>query len=174
MFELGASDGASPSEVAEKLRLNLGYVSRVLSRLKEQRLVHAASSPDDGRRQVVTLTTEGRRALELLDERSSGQVRELLSRLSDDGQERLMSSIGVMESLLSEKESHPVVLRAPVSGDYGWVVKRHGELYRQEYGWDETFEALVARIVADYIDHLESTRNAAWVAEVNGQVLNRL
>ncbi len=49
------------------------------------------------------------------------------------------------------------------------MVERHGELYRQEYGWDETFEALVARIVADYIDHLESTRNAAWVAEVNGE-----
>ena len=169
LFELGASDGASPSEVAEKLRLNLGYVSRVLSKLKDQRLVHAASSPDDGRRQVVSLTTEGRRALKLLDERSSQQVRELLARLSDDEQERLMFSIGQVESLLSEKKSHAVVFRAPVPGDYGWVVKRHGELYRQEYGWDETFEALVARIVADYIDHLESTQNAAWVAEVNGE-----
>jgi len=169
LFELGASDGASPSEVAEKLRLNLGYVSRVLSRLKEQRLVHAVSSPDDGRRQVVSLTTEGRKALKLLDERSSRQVCELLARLSDDEQERLMSSIGQVESLLSEEKSHAVVLRAPVSGDYGWVVKRHGELYRQEYGWDETFEALVARIVADYVDHGDPTRDAAWIAEVNGE-----
>lgn len=169
LFELGASDGASPSDLATKLRLNLGYVSRVLSRLKDQRLVHAVSSPDDGRRQVVSLTTEGRKAFKLLDERSSRQIRELLARLSDDGREQLMFAIGQIESLLSEQRSHAVVFRAPVSGDYGWVIERHGELYRQEYGWDETFEALVARIVADYIDHLESTRNAAWVAEVNGE-----
>ena len=169
LFELGASDGASPSDLATKLRLNLGYVSRVLSRLKDQRLVHAVSSPDDGRRQVVSLTTEGRKAFKLLDERSSRQIRELLARLSDDGRERLMSAIGQIESLLSEQRSHAVVFRAPVSGDYGWVVKRHGELYRQEYGWDETFEALVARIVADYVDHRDPQRDAAWIAEVNGE-----
>lgn len=170
LFELGTSDGGSPSELAEKLHLNLGYVSRVLSRLKQQRLVDAQSPPEDARRQIVSLTKEGRQAFKMLDERSSQQVHELLSRLGDDRQARLMSSLAEIETLLGERQGAPLlVLRAPVSGDYGWVVKRHGELYAQEYGWDETFEALVARIVADYVDHQHPKREAAWIAEAAGE-----
>ena len=66
-------------------------------------------------------------------------------------------------------DAPPVVLRAPVSGDYGWVIERHGALYRQEYDWDETFEGLVARIVADYIEHRDPEREAAWIAEIDGR-----
>jgi DNA-binding MarR family transcriptional regulator/GNAT superfamily N-acetyltransferase len=168
LFEL-ATDGASPSHLAERLHLNLGYVSRVLSRLKGQHLVRGEASPKDGRRQIVSLTKEGRRAYKLLDDRSSTQVRELLSRLSEDEQELLMSSVAQIESLLGHKRSNVVVLRAPLPGDYGWVVQRHGELYAKEYGWDETFEALIAKIVADYVDHRDPKLESAWIAEVNGE-----
>jgi DNA-binding MarR family transcriptional regulator/GNAT superfamily N-acetyltransferase len=169
LFELGTSEATSPSHLAEQLQVNLGYVSRVLSGLKERRLVSGETSPNDGRRQIVSLTPEGREAFRLLDDASSEQVRALLSALSDDAQVRLMSSITVIESLFGEKASPGVVFRAPVSGDYGWVVQRHGELYAQEYGWDETFEALVARIVAGYVDDHDPKREAAWIAEVNGE-----
>lgn len=169
LFEIGASDGASPSELARRLRLNLGYVSRVLSKLKDQGLLHAQSSMEDARRQIVSLTKEGRKAFRLLDDRSSRQVGELLARLGDDEQERLMFSVAEIESLLGEGMTAPsVVLREPVSGDYGWVVQRHGRLYAEEFGWDESFEALVARIVADYIDRRDPKREAAWIAEVDG------
>lgn len=168
LFELGTTDGVSPGELAERLQLNPGYVSRILSRLKKRHLVRAQTSRADARRRVVSLTSEGNEAFELLDERSSQQIRELLSRLSADEQARLMSSISNMEALLGEKASAMVVLRGPVPGDYGWIVQRHGELYAQEYGWDESFEALVARIVADYVDRRDPKRDAAWIAEVNG------
>jgi GNAT superfamily N-acetyltransferase len=54
-------------------------------------------------------------------------------------------------------------------GDRGWVVMTHGELYDTEFGWDASFEALVSRIVADYAGEADSTRNAAWMAELGGQ-----
>jgi GNAT superfamily N-acetyltransferase len=60
------------------------------------------------------------------------------------------------------------LLRPPGPGDLGWVVSRHGALYAQEYGWDETFEHLVARIAADYAAGRDPEREAAWIAEVGG------
>lgn len=169
LFELGSSGPASPTAFAERLQLDLGYVSRLLSSLKERGMVLGESAAEDRRRQVVSLTREGRKAFQSLDEKSSAQIRRLLDRLSEDAQERLMACTREIEALLVEKRAPTVVLRAPDSGDFGWVVQRHGDTYRQEYGWDETFEALVARIVADYIERRDPKREAAWIAEVDGQ-----
>ncbi|MDQ3766138.1 MAG: bifunctional helix-turn-helix transcriptional regulator/GNAT family N-acetyltransferase [Actinomycetota bacterium] len=169
LFELGSPGSGSPTELAERLQLDLGYVSRVLSKLKDRGLVVSENSKDDRRRQVLSLTAEGRKAFRGLDQKSSAQIRHLLHGLSEDGQERLVACTKEIEALLGEASSSTVVLRSPVSGDFGWVVQRHGAIYRHEYGWEETFEALVARIVAGYIERGDSRREAAWIAEVGGQ-----
>lgn len=169
LFELGSGGPASPTGLARRLRLDLGYVSRLLSRLKDRGLVVGESTQEDRRRRLVSLTRDGRKAFRSLDEKSSAQIRALLGRLGEDGQERLIACADEIESLVGEKRSTAVVLRPPTSGDFGWVVQRHGALYRQEYGWDETFEALVARIVADYFDRRDPEHDAAWIAELDGQ-----
>jgi len=64
--------------------------------------------------------------------------------------------------------SPEVVIRAPDQpGDLGWVVMAHGEVYASEFGWDQSFETLVAGIVADYATHHDTSREAAWIAEVD-------
>jgi GNAT superfamily N-acetyltransferase len=68
-----------------------------------------------------------------------------------------------------ERRDRVVIRPLGQSGDLGWVIKEHGEVYAAEYGWDTSFEALVARIAADYAAGHDPAREAAWVAEVAGE-----
>jgi DNA-binding MarR family transcriptional regulator/GNAT superfamily N-acetyltransferase len=170
LFELGSAEPMSPSQLARVLRLDLGYVSRLLSGLRGIGLLTAKSSLEDGRSQVISLTNAGRREFALLDERSSHQIRRLLNSLSEDEQVRLMTSIDQIRALLEHDNVVPmVVLRPPAPGDFGWVIQRHGELYEQEYAWAESFEALVARVVADFMQSRDRRDQSAWIAEIDGK-----
>ncbi len=62
----------------------------------------------------------------------------------------------------------PYLLRAHQPGDIGWVISRHGALYAQEYGWDQTFEALVAEIAAKFIRDFDPQWERCWIAEKDG------
>src|SRR3989440_839337 len=170
IFELAQLPNTDLAELRRSLGIDAGYLSRILSRFESDRLIGRTRSTADGRRQVIQLTCAGRRAFETLNERSAGENRKLLSRLSADEQRRLLEAMAVIRGLLemAPKRQGPEV-RRPHAGDYGWVVQRHGALYAQEYGWDETFEALVARIVADYVDHRDAQRENAWIAESEGE-----
>lgn len=170
IFELAQTEQTDLSHLRQVMDLDAGYLSRILGRLEEKGLLRRERSTTDGRRQVILLTQHGREEFEILDTRSAEQVRSLLAALSEDGQDRLVGAMRDIEDVLTPASSpRTMVLRAPRSGDFGWVVERHGALYDQEYGWDESFESLVARIVAEYVEHAEPERQAAWIAEVDGQ-----
>jgi DNA-binding MarR family transcriptional regulator/N-acetylglutamate synthase-like GNAT family acetyltransferase len=171
LYELGEREVAEVADLRRELDIDAGYLSRLLSRLEEQSLVARERSADDARRQRVRLTGDGQDVFAELDRRSATEIGELLDGLGEERQRRLVAAMRVIADVLDE--DHPsdgvIVLRAPQPGDYGWIVQRHGALYADEYGWDETFEALVARIVADYAEHHDPKREAAWIAEVDGE-----
>ncbi len=84
-------------------------------------------------------------------------------------QDRLVSAMGTVETLLAAEPKPAYILREPRAGDFGWVVTRHAVLYAQEYGWTENFEGLCAQIVADFLNNFDPTSERAWIAERDGE-----
>jgi DNA-binding MarR family transcriptional regulator/N-acetylglutamate synthase-like GNAT family acetyltransferase len=170
IFELAQRDATAVTDLRAHLDIDAGYLSRILSRFEAAGLVLRERSPDDGRRQIIRLSSTGGDAFRTLDSRSAEKFHDLLAPLPERDQRRLLDAMGTIRQLLEHPGAKPsTVLRPLRNGDYGWVVHRHGVLYAEEYGWDETFEALVARIVADHVDHRDPEREAAWIAELDGE-----
>lgn len=175
LWELAHADEAQPPTatwLAGQLGLDAGYLSRLLRRLREARLVNVSRSPADARAQQLSLSAEGRRIYAAMDAASSAQVAHWLDALSEPEQTRLLAAMGTVQSLLLGPQTPPMItLREPRAGDMGWVVQRHGALYAQEYGWNQQFEALAARLSADFVDHFDPQRERGWIAERDGENL---
>lgn len=173
LFELAHQDNLTASDLCRELGLDAGYLSRILARLEQQELIDRVRSENDGRQRLLRLTPAGENAFALLDQRSYDEVSEMLNDLSEKDQQRLLKAMHTIESVLDKgfKFSEPFILRPHEPGDMGWITHRHGVLYAQEYGWDERFEALVAQIVADFINNYNPARERCWIAEMGGEII---
>lgn len=172
LFELARADATEVTELRRSLGLDAGYLSRLLARFEADGLIARRRSATDARRQVISLTPRGHEVFADLDTRSSKQIGELLGALTEADQRRLLGAMDTIGALLRPEESDrggTVILREPEPGDYGWVIERNGAIYAREYGWDASYEALVARIVADHIDNHDPRRERAWIAELDGE-----
>jgi DNA-binding MarR family transcriptional regulator/N-acetylglutamate synthase-like GNAT family acetyltransferase len=171
LYELAHAGETSASRLKEVLGLDAGYLSRILRGFEERGLVDKKPSATDGRRSMLSLTARGREAFAPLDARSQEEIGSMLDALSDVEVERLVGAMRTIQELLGDRTEPgvPYLLRPHGPGDMGWVVHRHGALYSREYGWDERFEALVARIVADFVDGYDPARERCWIAEKNGE-----
>lgn len=164
--------GPTATDLARRLALDAGYLSRLLRGLKERGLIRSARSDSDARQQHLSLTAAGRRAFAPLEERSQQEVSSLVAPLSEAEQQELLQSLQRVERLLDDDPARaartPWLLRPHRAGDIGWLISRHGALYAREYQWDMRFEALVARIAADFIERFDARREACWIAERDG------
>jgi DNA-binding MarR family transcriptional regulator/GNAT superfamily N-acetyltransferase len=169
LFELGQREASEVTDLRRVVDIDPGYLSRILARFESDGLVARERSAADGRRQVIRLTGHGREVIAGLDTRSAEQTRGLLAGLREDDRRRLLDAMRVITETLTEApQPRGYLLRAPRPGDMGWVVQRNGAIYAAEFGWDDSYEALVARIVADYVDNRDPAVEAAWIAEVDG------
>jgi DNA-binding MarR family transcriptional regulator/GNAT superfamily N-acetyltransferase len=178
LFEIANHDTLTASNLIHELGLDAGYVSRILARFEEKGLVYKERSTTDARQRILKLTSEGVNAFSQLNERSYKEIAELIGELSESEQQQLISAMTTVEGLLSKKKnlkfSGPYFLRQHEPGDMGWVVQQHGILYSKEYGWDESFEALVSQIVADFINNFNPKRERCWIAEMNGKMVGSI
>jgi DNA-binding MarR family transcriptional regulator/GNAT superfamily N-acetyltransferase len=173
LYELAQREGLTATDLTRELELDPGYVSRLLRGFERQGLLERQPSARDGRQNLLRLTALGRKTFAPLDARATEQVRALLERLAPEAQARLVEAMRAIEALLGPPgpEGAAYLLRPHQPGDMGWVIHRHGVLYAQEYGWDETFEALVAEIAAGFIRRFDARRERCWIAERDGAMV---
>jgi DNA-binding MarR family transcriptional regulator/N-acetylglutamate synthase-like GNAT family acetyltransferase len=181
LYEIASGHSPTASEVGRALDLDAGYLSRVLRNLEKRGLIQRKVSASDARQSHLALSPRGRKAYAPLEQRSQGDTGEMLDQLDAADQARLIAAMNTIETLLggeakpeppktpSGHSSQSYLLRAPVPGDFGWIVKRHGEIYAQEYQWTEPFEGLCAQIVAGFANKTASKRERCWIAEMAGE-----
>lgn len=171
IYELAHHEQTTATQLGEALGLDAGYLSRLLRHFQQRDLISRQPSPRDGRQVLLSLSERGRTAFAQLNARSHDEISAMLDRLSPPEQGRLVDAMRAIEALLGPgpEPRVPYVLRPHRPGDMGWVVHCHGVLYAQEYGWNEEFEALVAEIVAKFIQRLDARRERCWIAEQDGE-----
>lgn len=171
IYELGTHAASNATQIADALGMDPGYLSRVLGKFESSGIVQRKASKLDTRRADLSLTRKGKAAFERLDSRAEKHARGILDGLTASGRARLIQSMRTIEDLLLKDAlaRPPYILRPHRPGDMGWVVHLEGAAYAQEYGWDDTFEALVARITADFVMNFDPGKERCWVAEVDGQ-----
>jgi DNA-binding MarR family transcriptional regulator/GNAT superfamily N-acetyltransferase len=177
LYELAHRQNPTATDLRRELALDAGYLSRMLRSFERRGLVRRRASPADGRENLLELTPAGRKSFAALDTRAQGEVRNMLRNLSSTDQSRLVQAMQTVESTLlpngngNSTQKPAYILRAHRPGDMGWVVHRHGALYAQEYGYDHRFEALVAEIVAKFLQNFDPKRERCWIAEKDGEIV---
>ena len=173
LYEIAQHADSTAGELGKRLGLDKGQLSRTLDALKRRHPVVARTSATDKRRQHLSLTDAGQAAFASLDAAARTDVGERLARLRPADQDALVASMRTIERLLGgdPPSPAPVTFRGHQPGDLGWVVERHAAYYCTGLGWDQSFEGLVASIVAHYIEHFDPARERAWFAERDGERL---
>ena len=174
LYEIARGNAPTATDIGRALDLDAGYLSRVLRKFEKRGLIQRTASAHDARQSHLALTARGRQAYAPLERRSQRDIGAMLGRLPPDDQSRLIAAMDTIQALLGgSPDAAPAPkrgyrLRAPRPGDFGWIVKRHAELYAQEYGWVEPFEGVCAQIVADFANKNDPANNTIRSASAAG------
>jgi DNA-binding MarR family transcriptional regulator/GNAT superfamily N-acetyltransferase len=177
IYEIAQREPTTATALRDELRLDAGYLSRLLRGLARRRVIEKRTSDVDARQSLLALTKVGRNAFAKLDAASAKDVQAWLDRIPSPDQPRLLAAMRSMETMLGggdgakNEAGRSYTLRRHRPGDMGWIIHRQAVLYHQEYGWDATYEALIARIMADFIDHYDARRERCWIAERDGEIV---
>lgn len=193
LYELAHREGCTATQITRELGIDPGYLSRILEKLQRQRLIERKRQAADRRQSSILLTPRGREAFEPLDRAARAQVDAMLKPISGTQRRELMSAMRTVHRVLrpdvASQSTDPVRGAGPVRaagpvpaaapcmlrplrvGDIGWIIHRQGVLYAQEYGWDESYEALVAEILAGFVKSFDPAAEGAWIAEREGAIV---
>ncbi|NOJ38281.1 bifunctional helix-turn-helix transcriptional regulator/GNAT family N-acetyltransferase [Bradyrhizobium australiense] len=171
MYEIRHRPACTATDLTRDLGLDPGFLSRTLQGLQRRQIVTRKPSKDDGRVNELSLTAKGRSAQAELERRAREEVGSLLAVLDDNQRNAVVSAMTTIEQTLERPTAKPAafILRSHRPGDIGWVISSQAKAYAEEYGWDISYEALVAEICAQFIKTYDASREHCWIAEAGGQ-----
>jgi DNA-binding MarR family transcriptional regulator/GNAT superfamily N-acetyltransferase len=175
LYEIANGGAQTASEIGRALDLDAGYLSRVIRNFEKRGLIQRKECASDARQSHLALSARGKKTFAPLNARSQQSTGAMLARLTPAQRTQLIAAMNTIETLLGgDKDAPPVgkrsyTLRAPVPGDFGWIVKRNAQFYAQDYGWVEPFEGVCAQIVADFVNTYDPKRERCWIAEMDGE-----
>ncbi|MEQ9812732.1 MAG: helix-turn-helix domain-containing GNAT family N-acetyltransferase [Azospirillaceae bacterium] len=174
LWELAHRDGLAAGGLAAELGIDPAHLSRILKRFVDNGLVARAPAAEDARKNVLALTGRGRAEYAMLRQAAIAEADALLAPLRPADRDRLVGAMDTVRSILSaapEERREAYLLRPLRVGDLGWIAHRQGVLYAEEHGWDQTFEALVAEILAGFVKNFDAAGERAWIAERDGRIV---
>lgn len=176
LYELAAGGEQTAADIGRRLDMDKAHLSRIVARLKADRLVERRTDPAHARRDLLSLSPAGRHAFAELEAGTTAQLDTLLSPLGEGDRGQLVGAMQEIKKLLDVKKPspHQVILRKPRPGDLGWIIHRQAQLYHQEYDWDWTYEGLVAAILGDFVANFDPVREDAWIAELDRRIVGSI
>lgn len=176
LYELETHPKLQAKEIADALGLDTGYLSRILSKFTKDGLVSRSTSEDDRRAANLRITERGRAMARTLNLRADKQAAAILKQLSAGQRAEFSRALSTVEQIILAREpkAASVVLRNHRPGDMGMVVHLEGAGYVEQFGWDMTFEALAARIVADFLEKFNPARERCWIAEMDDRQVGHI
>lgn len=171
LYELAHREDAAARDIGIELGLDAGYLSRIVQKFDDDGLVVRKPLPTDRRQIRLNLTAKGRQAFAKVNRTSHDEVAAMLAAVPSGDRGRVTAAMATIERLLEPPAEKPTgfLLRSHRVGDMGWVVSRQGRAYAEEYGWDISYEALVAEICAQFLRSFDPACEHCWIAEVDGE-----
>ncbi|WP_035425755.1 bifunctional helix-turn-helix transcriptional regulator/GNAT family N-acetyltransferase [Halalkalibacterium ligniniphilum] len=169
LTEINLRNGCSATEIRENLGIDRGYLSRIIQRFEDEKIVIKKRFEDDKRQYALYLTDHGQKILHTLIEHANHEIGKMLQTMSDHEQAKLVASMEAIEAILTKKPltNAKLSIRSFQPGDVGYVASLHGALYAKSYGFGSIFEYDVMKGLTEFIE--KPDRGGLWIAEVNGE-----
>jgi DNA-binding MarR family transcriptional regulator/GNAT superfamily N-acetyltransferase len=176
LFELAGGGEQTAAEIGRQLDMDKAHLSRILARFHARKLVAKRKNPEHGKQWLLSLTASGQEAYRVLDKGTRDQIAGLIEPLGSSDRGKLVAAMHTVKSLLADhpSPSEAPTLRSLEPGDIGWIVHRQALLYHREFGWDWTYEGLIAQILGSFIRDFDPEREDAWAAELGGRTVGSI
>ncbi|WP_162297089.1 bifunctional helix-turn-helix transcriptional regulator/GNAT family N-acetyltransferase [Sporolactobacillus pectinivorans] len=165
LLEIKTIEACTAKKLIEKLDIDRGYLSRILKKFENGKLIKRSVTSSDKRMSVIALMDLGIQKLRELESKSNFQIEELLNTLDTEKKDQVLSAMGTIKTLLGS-QSHEQI-RSFQKEDLPFIVDAHRDLYNREYGYNKKFVQYVADAVTAFSDHYDADRENIWILDVN-------
>ncbi|MEJ3720617.1 helix-turn-helix domain-containing GNAT family N-acetyltransferase [Paenibacillus polymyxa] len=178
LYELNNIENCTSKKLIEALRMDSGYLSRMMKRFEAFNLTYKVRSAEDGRLYFLYLTDKGRETLARLDALSDQQISLMVDKLQVHNQKKLVEGMEMIESAITDNPvsaEEKVSIRSEIRpGDIGYLIYLHGWIYAKECGYNHVFEGYVCKTFYEFLENYSPKKDRIWLAEANGIIIGAI